>query len=415
METVAPRRKPLLLRPEVLGLLSIALCAELGVAVLNISGMPVYLTGERKFSAFWVGVALSAFVLSEAVFKSYLGALADKFGRRPFLIAAPCIWIFTPLLTLWVPEAWGVGAILAILVLRVFDGVAAAMLWPSAYASVAEAVAEHEKGRAIAMLNGCFMIGLALGLPLGGIVNEQSGYLSASFYLASGLFLLAAIGAISFSRRQKRSGAEHVGHSDHVFRDLMLCLKTIPMILLTALVIFVGVGLPMAIVKLFAQRAYALDEQQFGLLVLPAALAMAFLSWPMGAWGEKIGRDRAVRVGLLLCAIGVWLVALGDWFQFFKSLAIVVCASLLVGIGFLLALPAWYASVSAINPQRSGSYLGAVMSVQGIGAIIGLVLGGKLFEIDIYLPFVLCAVMVSAGFLLSLFSLQSAKTGYEEI
>lgn len=403
------------MRPEVLGLLAIALCAELGVAVLNISVMPVYLTQARQFSTFSVGVALSAFLLSEAVFKSYLGALADKFGRRPFLIGAPCIWVFTPLLTLWVPESWGPGEFFAILLLRVFDGVAAAMLWPSAYASVAEVVEEHEKGKAIAMLNGCFMIGIALGLSFGGIANEQTGQLSASFFLASGLFLLAAIGAINFSRRQKRAGTAHLGHSDHVLRDLLLCVKTVPIILVTALVIFIGVGLPMAIVKLFAQKAYDLDEQQFGLLVLPAALVMAFLSWPMGAWGEKIGRDRAIRVGLLLCAMGVWLVGLGNWVQFFKSLIVVAGASMLVGTGFLLALPAWYAYVSAINPKRAGSYLGAVMSVQGIGAIIGLVVGSGLFDIDIYLPFILCALAVSTGFALSLLTIQAQKAASEQV
>jgi MFS family permease len=404
------RKKPLLLRPEVFGLLAIAFCAELGIAVLNISAMPVYLTFGRGFTALSVSLALGAFLLSEALFKSYAGALADKLGRRPFLIAAPCILIFTPLLTVWTPASWGNGAMLAILGLRVIDGIAAAMLWPSAYASVAEAVEENEKGKALAMLNGCFMVGVALGLPLGGIVNVRTGSLDASFYLASCLFVIAATTAYYFVRRQRRrDGKEDCRHDGHAIQDLIVCFKTIPMILITALVLFIGVGLPMAIVKLFAQNTYKLNEEQFGLLVLPAALAMAFLSWPMGAWGERMGRDKAVRIGLTLCAIGIWFVAFGDWFEIFRSPLVVGGASLLVGVGFLLALPAWYATVSAINPQKSGSYLGAVMSVQGFGAIIGLLIGGKLFDIDNFLPFIFCAVAVTTGLILSMFTITAPK------
>ncbi len=409
METGAVRRKPLLFRPEVSGLLVIALCAELGVAVLNVSAMPVYLTLGRGFSAFTVGVALGAFLLSEALFKSYTGALADKIGRRPFLIAAPCIWIATPILTLWVPESWGNGAIVAIIGLRVLDGVAAAMLWPSAYAAIAEAVQEDEKGKALALLNGCFMVGLALGLPLGGMVNVRTGSLEASFFLASGLFVLAAIAAIQFARGQmRRDGKEGVSHDGHALKDLIVCVRTVPLILLTAFVIFLGVGLPMAIVKLFAQRVFSLNEEQFGFLVLPAALAMAFLSWPMGAWGERMGRDKAVRVGLALCAFGVWMIALGEWLPAFRTLVVIAGAAVMVGVGFLLALPAWYATVSAINPKRSGTYLGAVMTVQGLGAIVGLLIGSERYDVNPYLPFILCAVAVSVGFALSLVSTRRA-------
>jgi MFS family permease len=180
--------------------------------------------------------------------------------------------------------------------------------------------------------------------------------------------------------------------------------RTVPLILLTAFVIFLGVGLPMAIVKLFAQRVFSLNEEQFGFLVLPAALAMGFLSWPMGAWGERIGRDKAVKAGLAMCAFGVWLIALGEWLPSFRTLIVIAGAAVIVGIGFLLALPAWYATVSAINPKRSGTYLGAVMTVQGLGAIVGLLIGSERYDVDPYLPFILCAIAVSAGFGLSLIS-----------
>jgi DHA1 family multidrug resistance protein-like MFS transporter len=410
MDTPVERQKPLWARPAVLGLLGIALFAELGVAVLNVSAMPVYLNSEsgRGFATWVVGLVLGSFLVSEAVFKSFFGALADKHGRRPFLILAPCIWAVTPIATLLVPETWGSFAIVAMVLLRVVDGVAAAMLWPSAYAAVAEAVSDRERGKALSLLNVCFMVGLAFGLPLGGALNDLTRTLAASFYLASGLFLVTAVAAWLFARSQKRANvSDGSKHEEHSLRELLVCARTIPMILVTALVTFFGVGLPMAVVKLFAQHEFGLSESQFGALSLPAALAMAAFSLPLGTAGERMGRHKAVQLGLGLCAIGVICIALGYWLPAMKTVIGIAGGGLLVGIGFLLALPAWYATVSGINPSRAGSYLGAVMTVQGIGAIAGLALGARLYESEPYAPFIACAASVSLGFLLSLVSIRT--------
>ncbi|MFN8139017.1 MAG: MFS transporter [Fimbriimonadales bacterium] len=397
-------------RPAVLSLLVVALLAELGVAVLNVSAMPVYLTQPdgRGYKEVIAGVVMMAFLLSEALLKSYFGHLADRYGRLRFVMIAPLIWMVTPLLTLAVPQAWGHFAVVAIVLLRVFDGVAAAMLWPSLYAGIAEVVGEKERGVALSLLNVCFMVGLALGLPFGGALNSFTHSLNSSFYLASVLFSLTALtAALSSSKHLPVGKPDHEEHGEPGLRDILDCVQQIPQILALAFITFFGVGLPMVIIKLFAQREYGLNEAEFGALALPAALIMAGCSVPLGKLGERIGRARAVRIGLFLCSVGVCAVALGGYLAIFKTLIIMAIGGIAVGVGFLLALPAWYANVSAINPARAGSYLGAVMTIQGVGAILGLVLGSYLFSFNSYYPFIGCAAAVSVGWLLSLVALPS--------
>jgi DHA1 family multidrug resistance protein-like MFS transporter len=192
--------------------------------------------------------------------------------------------------------------------------------------------------------------------------------------------------------------------------------RRIPSYLAIALITFTGVGFPMAIVKLFAEQQFKLSESAFGGLVLPAAVSMSLLSVPMSKVGERMGRARAVHVGLGLCMAGMAVIALGAILPFLRHPAVMAVAILPVGIGFLITIPAWMASVSDIDPRRRGVYLGAVMTAQGLGAMIGMPVGSMLYErmqpvgealglgadFGRYAPFIGCAACLMAGWLLSL-------------
>ncbi len=397
-------------RPEVFRLLLVALAAELGFAVLNVSVMPVFLD-DRGLSGKVIATVFATFLLAEALLKGFAGHMADKYGRRLFMILAPAMMVCTPLLTMLVP----VGSpfqVAAFIGLRVIDGLAAAMLWPALYAAVGDVVAVGEKAQGMSLLNVCFMIGLATGPLVGGLLNDSFGSLSPSFYLASALFGGTALVAVVFakrdSRRHRMERGEHV--EEHGLRDLWACARSIPMVLGLAVLVFFGAGILAPVIKLLASQLYGLSETQFGLLLLPAAAAMAVLGIPLGRWAEKIGSSRAVKFGLILAAVGMWCVAVGAWAPFARGLLVLGVSAALVGVGFLVAVPAWQAAVSHIDPKKSGSYLGAVMTAQGIGAILGASVGGAFFDVDKYLPIIACAVMLSISAIVSPFAIPKPKS-----
>ncbi|KXK15622.1 MAG: Arabinose efflux permease [Armatimonadetes bacterium OLB18] len=211
-----PKTKPLLQRPAVMRLLILALLAEVGYAVLNISTMPVYLQFDRGFGASVTGLVVAAFLLSEAVFKSPMGALADRVGRKTMVVLGPSLTIFTALATLVVPFDWGTSEVLALIGLRLVDGLGAAMLWPAMFALMSDSVEDHERQQAMSLLNMCYLLGVALALPVGGIVNDLfgrfladfSGARSPSLYLAALLFAgvsLTAYLRIASDRRAPQS------------------------------------------------------------------------------------------------------------------------------------------------------------------------------------------------------------------
>ena len=406
---------PLWRRAEVLRLLAIALFAEIGYAMLNISTMPVYLKYERGFREEWIGLVLTAFLLSEAVFKGWMGKLADKVGHRRLMLAGPCITVFTVAFSLIVPYQRGsADEVMAFVVLRCLDGVGAAMLWPAAFACMSATVSDEENQQGMSLLNTCYLLGLALALPIGGMVNDLSGVRWASMILAGLLFIVVAL----FVARNVKDSHKPVPHAETEVdvSEFLGSAQKIPAYLVLAVVTFAGVGFPMAIIKLFAEDQFRMSESAFGWLVLPAALAMAALSVPMAKLGDRLGKARAVHYGMGLCTAGVTLIALGAFFPFFRSAWVMALGGMPLGIGFLLAIPSWMSSVSDIDPNRRAANVGAVMTAQGVGAIIGAPLGsfcyGSLQPVGMrlglgpafghYSPFVGCAVCVCAGWLLSL-------------
>lgn len=415
-----PDTQPCWKQRPVQNILIIALFAEIGYAMLNLSTMPIYLKEDRGFGESVIGLVMVTFLFFEAVFKSITGHIADRFGTRKLMIAGPLISVGTSLISIFLPHLHGAPVeTLAFIVLRAFDGIAVAMLWPTAFAQMNDVVEDNERQHAMSYLNACYMIGIALAYPLGGFVNDLSGKRYAAIILSAVLFA----GAAFASQRVAHSTPAVKDEHSSGFQDFIDSLKQIPEYLILAVVTFMGIGFPLAIFKLFPVEQFNMSESAIGVLILPCALAMAFLSGTMAKIGERLGKIRAVHIGLTLCAAGVSIIALGAFLPFMRSVWFLGIGGLPVGIGFLLTIPAWMASVSDINPEKRATNIGAVMTAQGVGAMIGAPIGAAMYEkfqplgrqlglgeaFGRYSPFVGCAACVIIGLLLSLKILKEPK------
>ncbi|HLO99917.1 MAG TPA: MFS transporter [Fimbriimonas sp.] len=401
-------------RRPVQNLLIIALFAEIGYAMLNLSTMPIYLKEDRHFGAGVIGLVLVTFLLCEAIFKSITGHLADRIGTRKLMILGPSISVLTSLASIALPHMNGAPIeTLAFVLLRAMDGIAVAMLWPAAFAQMNAVVEDHERQTAMSYLNACYMVGIALAYPLGGIVNDVSKTKWAGIVFAAILFAAAAFASQRVAGKAEAAHDESHSGGLTAFLD---SLKQIPEYLLLAIITFMGIGFPLAIFKLFPVDEFKMSESQIGFMILPAALAMALLSTTMAKVGEKLGQVKAVHIGLLLCSSGVSLIALGAFIPPLRSEWMLAIGGLPVGVGFLLTIPAWMAAVSSINPAKRATNLGAIMTAQGVGAMIGAPIGAAMYEklpplgvqlglgesFGRYSPFVGCAACLIASLLLSM-------------
>jgi MFS family permease len=145
--------------------------------------------GARKVSSFFAGFTVAALVMRLA-----FGGLGDRLGRRRVSLASLCVYIAAPLAMahLRVGMLWVYGAGL---------GTAHGVLYPTLNALAAERSPPSARGRILAVLNGSFNAGGALGATAWGLVAERFGY-SAVFLLAS------AVSALSFGALLRESPIE---------------------------------------------------------------------------------------------------------------------------------------------------------------------------------------------------------------
>ncbi|MEQ1823950.1 MAG: MFS transporter [Fimbriimonadaceae bacterium] len=420
--TEHPANRTLWKEPTVLRLLIVAVLAEIGYAVLNISTMPVYLRDDRKFGATAVALVLTGFLISEAVMKSPMGHFADRYGSRRLMLIAPLITIGTCVASLFLPRSEGAPIeILGFVLLRLLDGVGAAMIWPSAFAMMSNSVPDAKRQQGMSLLNMCYMVGIALALPIGGLVEDSTASLfksstgsnSGGIMLAALLFAGVFLTVHFFVKTDAKPTEDH--DEAQGLKTLLSTFKQIPAYLILSLVTFIGLGFPMTIIKFFALDEFGLSATQFGAFVMPGAILMAVMSVPVSKFGEKLGKARAVHWGMALCGAGISLICLGAIFSAFRSPVVLGLAGVPVGLGFLMVVPAWMASVADLDPAKRAANIGAVMTAQGIGAVIGAPLGGMAYEklvpvgqavniphLGHYSPFIATAVCLWLAFLISL-------------
>jgi len=102
-----------------------------------------------------------------------------------------------------------------------------------------------------------------------------------------------------------------------------------------------------------------------------------FLSVPVGVWQDKIGKRKALSMGVLITAIGLFVPLLGN------TLPVILTAFSLLGIGnTILQVSANPLLVDVVPSEKSSSYLSFSQFMKSIGSMIGpyvaAVIGPKL-------------------------------------
>jgi DHA1 family multidrug resistance protein-like MFS transporter len=374
--------------------------AQLGFATI-LPLLPLYLTERLGASVKLVGLVVATFALTETFFKTAWGGVADRWGRKPVMVIGLALSALAPLVmavlrapALFVP-------------LRLIDGTGSAALWPSSAAAVADVTTADRRATGMAMLNMAFLGGLALGPSLGLFVAGFAGDTRAGFYLASGLMALAAVLAAaafppdaSAGHGDPAGGPYHADARPAYFRAIMQSFHGAPALFMLYFIAFVqmfGVGLLVPIAAIYAKQVVGLTEQAIGVLFLAVTASVALVTLPAGRMADRLGRDRVLAVGMVFGALGMWVI------PFSRQLAWLAAAGVLLGGSYALVIPAWLALVTELAPQgRLGLAVGASETVQGLGLVLGPLLGGLLWDgLGPRAPFLASAAALTVGAVLA--------------
>ena len=129
-------------------------------------------------AALWGGVLATIYAVMQFTFGPVIGALSDRFGRRPILLASLLVMCLDYIVMALAGTIW------LLLAARMVAGIAAAT-GPTAAAAIADMSAPEEKAKNFGLVGAAFGAGFVLGPVIGGLLAEFGT--RVPFYAAAGL------------------------------------------------------------------------------------------------------------------------------------------------------------------------------------------------------------------------------------
>ncbi|MGW0735269.1 MDR family MFS transporter [Streptomyces sp. NPDC002851] len=355
-----------------------------------------HLGGGLGLAGWLVGLVLGLRTFSQQGLFVVGGALADRYGPRPVVLAG-CVLRVAGFAWLGYAEATGavVGAVLLV-------GFAAALFSPAVESEIARQAVRHEEAtgvdrtRTLALFSAGGQAGALLGPVLGSVLLLGGFRLACLAGAAVFVVVLAAHARLMPRRTTVRTARDRPGAERGAWRALLDRR-------------FLGLCLAYATYLLAYNQLYlALPAELDRALGSQAALGWLFaLSSVLVVAGQvplsrlvaaRMGRRAALRCGLVL--IGVGFAAAGALLPvggLVPSVAFVV----LLTVGQMLVVPATRALLpDLVDERRLGLFTGALSSLSGLVVLAGGAPAGALLEAGGALPWLVLAAVPVLGLLL---------------
>jgi DHA1 family tetracycline resistance protein-like MFS transporter len=345
------------------------------------------------------GLFAVAFAGMQFLASPVLGALSDRFGRRPVILLSNLGLGLDYVLMALAPNLWW------LLVGRLFAGITAASI-TTANAYIADVTPPEKRAAGFGILGAAFGLGFVIGPALGGVLGSID--LRLPFWVAAGLSLANfAYGWLILPEslpREKRVPFAWRGANPLGSLRFLRAHRGLP-VLAGGLFLsqLAHMALPAAFV-LYADYRYGWDTHEVGLaLALVGVCSAVVQAGLVRKVIPRIGERRGLLFGLSMGAVGFAIYGLAP-----------------TGWGLLLGIPVmalWgFAMPSAqglmtriVEPEAQGRLQGALTSLTGMAGIIGPLMFSQILAAAIGplkslgvpgAPFLLAAVLLAAAALL---------------
>lgn len=329
--------------------------------------LPVYAT-QLGASGFLLGLMTASFSLASAVVQPFVGAASDKRGRKPFIVVGLAMYGLAGVAYAFAPSIW------ALMAVRAFQGMGAAMIFPIAMAYIGDRTPPHKEGFNMGVYNVAVYAGIGAGPVIGGVFKDTLGMEAGFYAMAAASFLAMAF--VIFMLHEDRDAVEREERESmwDSFRSMLRSRRIKAVYGLRLAFQFVMIPTWVFLPLMMIQRMDATGVQ-IGIIVTIRTLVSAVFQ-PGFGWLS----DRQSKVGMALVAstvlVGI-VVAIGVSTEFWHL--IVLFAAL--GIAEAAVLP----SLSGIIVEEGRSHgMGYTLSVftmvMNLGIFVGSMTAGLLVD-----------------------------------
>lgn len=363
-------------RAAVLFMMMTAFLSTMGIGIIS----PVlpflvqqYLPNQDNVATL-IGWLISIYAICQFIAAPGLGALSDRFGRRPLLLI--CLFGSAVGYALF---GWG-GALWVLFLGRIIDGLTGGNFSILA-AYIGDVITPEDRGRYFGMFGGAAGAGFIIGPVIGGFAArwgyQTPVYVAAALTLVNmlwGYFFLAE--SLSVEQRTPRIGLSQLNPLTQL--RAVLALPQLRWLLLIAFLY----AFPFAILQSTAAVLIkdSLNWKADGIGVVFLITGVMDIVVQAGLVNYLLPRLREVKLamlGLLSLMLGYGLYAL---LVYLPSPGLLFTAVVLYGLGSGLLEPSLRGLLSqAAGPNEQGVVQGGGQSLQSLALVIGPLVGGLLY------------------------------------
>lgn len=353
--------------------------------------------GQTGQASNFYGLLIALYSLMSFLFSSFMGALSDRFGRRPVLLLS----------LLGLAADYTIIALAPNLVWLVVGRMVAGALGASyvtATAYIADISAPQDRAKNFGLLGAAFGLGFIVGPLLGGLLGGID--LRLPFWVAAGLSVLNALyGLFVLPESLKPEHRRPLNWKQANPLGALLVLRQFPSVLPlagVAALTYLSLNGLIAVWVLYTAHRYGWNVTQVGVSLavvgVTQAIAQGALVGPLVA---RFGERRTVIWGVLISALAyvVYAFAAQPWLLY---VGIVLSSA-----GGVVS-PALQGAVSArVDADQQGLLQGALASLNNLTNVLAPPLVAGLFAfalargVPVGLPLLVCAAFEGLAFALA--------------
>jgi MFS family permease len=347
--------------------------------------LPYYVT-EFGVSPVVVTLLFATFSFCSFFSAPLLGALSDRWGRRPMLIMS----------IISTAVGWFVFAsarsVPMLFVGRIIDGVAAGNFTTAQSYMVDISRDEKERTANLGLISAVFGVGFLLGPVIGGVFSKVSH--AFPFWMAGAFAAINAVSAYFFlpESHHVRDHAKPINFNPaapllRAVRDVQL-----RQVYLTWLMFALAFVTGQSVFALFVKDVFGFTTFEAGMCftVIGVVVVVNQTVLLKRFWLKRFSDNVLIILMLVILALALLLIAV-------ESLPLFAVSLLGLGTGQAVLRVVITSQVAgASGPLRKGETIGVLSAIMSASMVVAPILAGYLFEIDHAIPY-----LVASAFLVS--------------
>lgn len=344
------------------------LLVSLPFGILNFV-LPIYGRSVGA-SAVEIGVLFSAFSLMMVVLRPLVGAGLDRFGRRWFFIAGLAAYGCSMIGFAYAAEIWG------LVIARVLQGAASALLWLATTAIVADLAGANDRGRSFGSVVQSSNQGGIIGTFIGFSILLSNGIESGWNSLFLG-YAAASLLAVFIAWKLPETKPAQVLNQPDPLAGLRAVLRSrsLQLMMLVGLITGASSAMLAPILMVYLQDKFQAGVGDLAWAFLPSALVWTFLPARMGKLADRFGRKPLMVVALLISSIVSIFIPIQG------SLLALTVLWVVEAVCFTASDPAGQALITDLTDESVRGRVYGVFALSGsLGAVVGPLAGGWMFD-----------------------------------